>query len=69
MPDYKILIVEDDEAIAQTEKEHLEKWNFLVRCASDFKGIVSEVADFTPDLILLDVKLPYYNGFYYVPHI
>lgn len=63
MPDYKILIVEDDEAIAQTEKEHLEKWNFLVRCASDFKGIVSEVADFTPDLILLDVKLPYYNGF------
>ncbi len=69
MPDYKILIVEDDEAIAQTEKEHLEKWNFLVRCASDFKGIVSEVADFTPDLILLDVKLPYYNGFYWCSEI
>lgn len=69
MPDYKILIVEDDEAIVQTEKEHLEKWNFLVRCASDFKGIVSEVADFTPDLILLDVKLPYYNGFYWCSEI
>ena len=63
------MIVEDDEAIAQTEKEHLEKWNFLVRCASDFKGIVSEVADFTPDLILLDVKLPYYNGFYWCSEI
>lgn len=69
MPDYKILIVEDDEAIAQTEKEHLEKWNFLVQCASDFKEIVSEVADFTPDLILLDVKLPYYNGFYWCSEI
>ena len=65
----KILIVEDDEAIAQTEKEHLEKWNFLAQCASDFKEIVSEVADFTPDLILLDVKLPYYNGFYWCSEI
>ncbi len=37
MPDYKILIVEDDAAIAQTEKDHLEKWNFTVYCAKLFQ--------------------------------
>lgn len=69
MPDYKILIVEDDAAIAQTEKDHLEKWNFTVYCAKNFKEIVSETAKFSPDLILLDVKLPYYNGFYWCSEI
>lgn len=69
MPDYKILIVEDDAVIAQSEKEHLEKWNFTVYCAENFKDIVSEAAKFLPDLILLDVKLPYYNGFYWCSEI
>lgn len=69
MPDYKILIVEDDAVIAQSEKEHLEKWNFTVYCAKNFKDIVSEAAKFLPDLILLDVKLPYYNGFYWCSEI
>ena len=39
MPDYKILIVEDDAVIAQSEKEHLKKWNFTVYCAENFKEI------------------------------
>ena len=69
MPDYKILIVEDDAVIAQSEKEHLEKWNFTVYCTENFKDIVSEAAKFLPDLILLDVKLPYYNGFYWCSEI
>ena len=69
MPDYKILIVEDEDAIAQAEKEHLEKWNFTVYCAKNFKEIVSETTKFSPDLILLDVKLPYYNGFYWCSEI
>ena len=69
MTGYKILIVEDDEAIAQTEKEHLEKWDYEVYCVEDFRQILSDVAKFGPDLILMDVKLPYYNGFYWCAEI
>ncbi len=65
----KILIVEDDPAIARAEKEHLEKWDFFVRCVEDFKQVMSYVTDYQPDLILLDLKLPYYNGFYWCSEI
>ena len=69
MTGYKILIVEDENAIAQAEKEHLEKWDFSVHCIKDFKNVLSEAADYQPDLILLDIKLPYYNGFYWCSEI
>lgn len=66
---YKILIVEDDTDIARVEKEHLEKWDFAVHCVEDFRQIASEVIKYQPDLILLDIKLPYYNGFYWCSEI
>lgn len=66
---YKILIVEDDKDIARVEKEHLEKWDFAVHCVEDFRQIASEVIKYQPDLILLDIKLPYYNGFYWCSEI
>lgn len=69
MTGYKILIVENENAIAQAEKEHLEKWDFSVHCIKDFKNVLSEAADYQPDLILLDIKLPYYNGFYWCSEI
>lgn len=69
MTGYKILIVEDENAIAQAEKEHLDKWDFSVHCVKDFKNVLSEAADYQPDLILLDIKLPWYNGFYWCSEI
>ncbi len=69
MAGYKILIVEDDEAIAQTEQAHLEKWGYEVHCVTDFREILRDVVKFQPDLILMDVKLPYYNGFYWCAEI
>lgn len=69
MSGYKILIVEDEGAIAQAEKEHLEKWDFSVHCVKDFKNVLSEAEEFQPDLILLDIRLPFYNGFYWCGEI
>lgn len=69
MEEYKILIVEDDGSIACMEQEHLQKWGYQVRCVENFREIVSDVAEFKPDLILMDVKLPYYNGFYWCAQI
>lgn len=69
MAQYKILIVEDDETIAKIEKEHLEKWDYAVHCVTDFKNVMSDVTAFAPDLILMDVRLPFYNGFYWCAEV
>lgn len=66
---YKILIVEDDNTIAEKIKDHLEKWAYDVYIAENFSDILKEVSDFSPDLILLDITLPYYNGFYWCTEI
>lgn len=62
---YKILIIEDDEVIAELVKEALEKWGYQAGQVEDFKNITEEVAKFRPDLILLDINLPFFNGFYW----
>lgn len=66
---YNILIVEDNRTIADKMREHLSQWAYNVRIAEDFGDILGEVSRFAPDLILLDVMLPYYNGFYWCKEI
>ncbi len=66
---YKILIVEDDATIGEKIKSHLEKWAYKVTLASDFQDILGEVTAVSPDLILMDITLPYYNGFYWCAKI
>lgn len=69
MSNYKILIIEDDKIIAESIKKHLEKWEYRVHCVTDFKEVISEVTTFKPELILLDITLPFYNGFYWCNEI
>ncbi len=66
---YKILIIEDDSVIARTIKNHIETWGCEAECASDFKNILSEFVSFAPHLVLLDISLPYYNGYYWCTEI
>ena len=66
---YKILIVEDDSIIAGTLKNHLCQWGFEVRCIVDFKNVLEETADFAPHLILLDIILPFFNGFHWCQRV
>ena len=62
---YKILIIEDDLTIAKTLRDHLDKWGYEVSYVTDFKNIIEQVISFEPHLILLDIVLPYYDGFYW----
>ncbi len=62
---YRILIVEDDETIASLVQKNLEKWGFEAKCAVDFEHIDAEFAAYAPHLVLLDVSLPCFNGFYW----
>jgi DNA-binding response OmpR family regulator len=61
----RIYIVEDDEKLAELLARRLRQYGFDVRRAADFRRIDDEVAAYQPHLILLDVNLPYYDGFYW----
>ncbi|MCM1494803.1 MAG: response regulator transcription factor [Bacteroides sp.] len=62
---YKIFIVEDDEAMANAMKVQLESWGYAVCCVRDFRNIISEFTAFDPHLVLLDIMLPFYNGYHW----
>lgn len=66
---YRILIVEDDSTIAEALKRHLEGWDYETVIAEDFKNIMAEFTRVEPDLVLLDIGLPFYNGFYWCTQI
>ena len=62
---YKILIVEDDNTIAELLASHLKKWNYKTVCVRDFKNVMEEFKKTDPQLVILDIGLPFYNGFYW----
>lgn len=66
---YKIFLVEDDETIAKMVKNHLEKWDYEVRIAQKFDQIMAEFADYEPQLVLMDIGLPFYNGYHWCTQI
>ena len=60
---WKIFLVEDDKVIAEEIKRHLNFWNYEIKIAEDFQNIFDDFKSFHPDLVLMDVSLPYYNGY------
>lgn len=66
---YKILIVEDDDVIANVVREYLNRWGFEVRCTQDFSNVSDDFIKFEPHLVLLDISLPFYNGYYWCAEI
>ena len=62
---HRIFIVEDDKMIAESVQKHLQQWGYEVVVATDFSNILGEVTKAGPDLILLDITLPNFNGFYW----
>lgn len=65
----KIFIVEDDETLAGEIAGYLEKWGYETRIAGDFADIAKEAAAASPELILMDVNLPNFDGFYWCEQI
>ena len=66
---YRIFLVEDDETIARLIKKHLEKWENEVSTVQDFGNVLGEFAVCDPQLVLLDIRLPFYNGHYWCTQI
>ena len=66
---YRIYLVEDDEVIAGLMKKHLESWGYQVDVVKDFTNVLGEFAKIDPQLVLLDLKLLFFNGFHWCEEI
>lgn len=66
---YRIFLVEDDEVIAGAVARHLEGWGYTVRCAREFDHVLQEFTAFDPQLVLLDIALPFFNGYHWCQEI
>ena len=66
---YRVLIVEDEDAIAQAVAEELTQWGLETRCARDFRNVLGEFEAFQPHLVLLDIMLPFFNGYHWCNEI
>lgn len=66
---YKILIVEDDIAMANAMKKQISSWGYEVACAENFQNILPEFVKLNPHLVLLDITLPFYNGYHWCSEI
>ena len=66
---YRLLLVEDDFVISSEMKRYLEKWGYEVNCVQDFGNVLAEFAACSPHLVLMDIGLPFYNGYYWCSQI
>lgn len=62
---FKILIIEDDYKIREIILENVKKWGFSGLCVEDFNQIFNIFLKYDPHLILLDINLPAFDGFYW----
>ena len=65
----RIFIVEDDRGIAEAVASQAERWAFDVRIASDFRDVAGDVAQFQPHIVLMDIGLPFFSGYYWCSEI
>ena len=66
---YRLLLVEDDKGIAQAIKTQAEMWGITVYIAADFRDIMAEFAKVEPHIVLIDIALPFFNGYHWCSEI
>lgn len=66
---HKIFVVEDDTVIASAIANHLKSWGCETRCAANFQNVLTDFVEFAPSLVLLDISLPFFNGFHWCTEI
>ncbi len=66
---YRLLIIEDDKGIAEAIKEQAELWDLQTACVQNFRNVMSEFVSFEPHIVLLDIGLPFFNGYHWCSEI
>lgn len=65
----KILLVEDDATISHLVAKNLRNWGYDVAEVTDFQQILQQFQELQPHLVLLDITLPFFNGYYWCQEI
>ena len=65
----RILIIEDDLLIAKMIAKGLRQWGFDTKIIDDFQNVIGAFRDYDPHLVLLDISLPFYNGYHWCSEI
>lgn len=66
---YKLLIIEDDTGIADAIKIQAEMWNLEVSIVENFRNVLQEFVQFQPHIVLLDIGLPFFDGYHWCGEI
>lgn len=66
---HKILIIEDDLVIAKGLQNHLCQWGYQVDYVTEFKAVLRNFSELDPQLVLLDISLPFFNGYHWCSEI
>ena len=66
---YKTLIVEDDPVIAEAIAGQLESWGYQTDRIRDFRRVMEEFGEFAPHMVLMDITLPFFNGYHWCSEI
>ena len=66
---YRILIVEDDRGIGEAIVRQTSVWGLEAKCVTDFQNVMSQFGAFDPQLVLMDITLPFFNGYHWCSRI
>ena len=66
---YRLLIVEDDPVIAGAVADKAARWGLETRAVEDFSRVMSDFAEFSPHIVLLDISLPRFDGYHWCREI
>lgn len=62
---FKLLLIEDDRTLFQEMEERLSQWSYEVYGIDDFQQVMNRFTDVNPDLVLIDIQLPKFDGFHW----
>lgn len=66
---YRVLIVEDDPGIASVIEDQTKAWELDAKCVQNFRNVMADFAEYNPHLVLLDISLPFFNGYHWCTEI
>ena len=66
---YRLLIVEDDRGIAEAIKAQAEMWGMQAHVVTNFRNVMAEFVETEPHIVLLDIALPFFNGYHWCSEI
>ena len=66
---YNLMVIEDDRGISEAIAKQASLWGLNVHTIDDFRGVLREFAEFQPHIILMDISLPFFDGYYWCSEI